>query len=346
MLRRLLHFLTALTPAAALLAPQLAWPESGAASVAVQSSRARPDICVTRPEDVADPGFLDRSFDRISAGICYPGRWVDQFFEDPDDLSADHAYTQLRIIQANRWQDNGERGDELRVRARVRLPNMQERWLLVFRNDEDINDDAQELDRDPASVGIEEDDESTARAALRWARSISRRFELDMDVGARSDLKGYWRARYRYQRPLGESLWWARFSQKGYWEDPDGWGLDTSLQFDRPLTSRLTLRFNHELEWTEERNELDIGLGWTQTASLYHALRKRSAVQYLVGWSGNTKPATSAQVYRTAVRFRRSVWKPWFYYEIEPYAFWPRADDFHGVTGIVGRLEIQLGQYD
>jgi len=43
------------------------------------------------------------------------------------------------------------------------------------------------------------------------------------------------------------------------------------------------------------------------------------------------------------VRFRRSVWRPWFFYEIEPYVFWPRSLGYEGITGIVLRLEVQAG---
>ncbi|MGB1222183.1 MAG: hypothetical protein ACPG43_11610, partial [Alcanivoracaceae bacterium] len=85
---------------------------------------------------------------------------------------------------------------------------------------------------------------------------------------------------------------------------------------------------------------------WLQTASFYQVLGQRSAVQYLVGWSGFTDPVFRKENMRTAVRFRRSIWRPWLYYEIEPYAFWARSNDFEGVTGIVGRLEVQLGRYD
>lgn len=331
----------------AFAASTLFWMDSGLAEEVVPvASLPAVDPCLVRGEDVQEYGLWERSYNVVSSGVCFPSRWVDRFFEDPDSISADPAHTQLRIIYAERWQDNGETGDEVRVRARVQLPNLQERWSLVFRNDEDLTDGSEELDRDPATVGTEDDDETTARAALRWARELGKREDIDVDVGVGSELKTFVRGRYQYRQPIGSSPWWFRFGEEVFWEDPEGWGAQTSVEFDRPLTTRVTFRLNNELEWSEERNQQDIGLGWLQTASLYQSLGKRSAIQYLVGWSGDTKPITAVGVIRTAIRLRRSVWKPWFYYEIEPYAFWPRSDDFHGVTGIVGRVEIQLGRYD
>ncbi|MGB1222391.1 MAG: hypothetical protein ACPG43_12660, partial [Alcanivoracaceae bacterium] len=132
------------------------------------------DPCVTRAGDVADERLWDRSYDVVSSGLCFPSRWVDRFFEDPDEVSDDPAHTQLRVIQANRWQDDDTRGEDLTVRARVRLPNLQERWYLVFRNDDDVIDDGEGLDDDPAEVGVEpaEEEETTVRAAVRWAKKV------------------------------------------------------------------------------------------------------------------------------------------------------------------------------
>ena len=304
------------------------------------------DPCETQPGDVAEFRLWDRSYDVLSSGVCFPSRWVDRFFADPDSGADDLADTQLRIVYANRWQDNDDTGDETLLRAQVQLPNLEERWYLIFRNDEEVADDAYDLDRDPAEVGTEQPEESGARAALRWARRQGQRLSFDTDVGVRSELKTFVRSRYRYRRQVGQSDWWFRFSEKVLWEDPDGWSSVTGFEFDRPITTRMTFRLNNEVEWAEQLNEAGLGLEWLQSASLYQTLGERSAIQYLVAWSGFTKPAVAQQVVRTAVRFRRSVWRPWFYFEVEPFAFWPRSDNFHGVTGIVGRVEVQLGRYD
>ena len=304
------------------------------------------DPCLTQPGDVEQVRLWDKSYDVLSSGICFPSRWVDRFFVDPDAVPEDLADTQIRIVYANRWQDNDDRGDETLVRAQVRLPNLEEAWYLIFRTDEELTDDVYDIDRDPAQVGLADQAETGARAAIRWARQQSQRLSFDMDVGVRSELKTFFRSRYRYRRQIGLSRWWFRFSEKVYWEDPDGWSAVSGFEFDRPITTRLTFRLNHELEWAEDLNEDGLGLEWMQTASVYHTLGERSAIQYLVGWSGYTKPVIAQELVRTAIRFRRSIWRPWFYYEVEPFAFWPRDDNFHGVTGIVGRLEVQLGRYD
>lgn len=315
---------------------------------AAESDTPDVDPCVTRAGDVADERLWDRSYDVVSSGLCFPSRWVDRFFEDPDEVSDDPAHTQLRVIQANRWQDDDTRGEDLTVRARVRLPNLQERWYLVFRNDDDVIDDGEGLDDDPAEVGVEpaEEEDTTVRAAVRWAKKVGGFLDLDADVGVNSDIKSYVRTRYRFYTPLRDGPWWFRFGETVTWEDTEGWSARSAVEFDRPLNTRLTFRFNTEFEWRDVYQAEGLDWSWLQTASFYQVLGQRSAVQYLVGWSGFTDPVFRKENMRTAVRFRRSIWRPWLYYEIEPYAFWARSNDFEGVTGIVGRLEVQLGRYD
>ena len=62
-----------------------------------------------------------------------------------------------------------------------------------------------------------------------------------------------------------------------------------------------------------------------------------------MGFDGFTDPVAAIETWRTSVRFRRSVWRPWFFYEIEPYVLWPRSLGYEGITGIVLRLEVQAG---
>lgn len=85
--------------------------------------------------------LLDRTHARMSRTVCWPSQWFDRFFANPDDMLDDPASTLLRVIGGYRWQDNGDSGNEVRVRASVDLPNVSRRLRLTFRNDDDINED-------------------------------------------------------------------------------------------------------------------------------------------------------------------------------------------------------------
>lgn len=319
---------------------------SGVHAETQQSAEPEPDIVIEQePHPCTNhdgyDGWLDRTHDWMSKTVCGPSRWVDGFFAGPNDVYSDEPGTQLRVIGASRFQDNDGDDQELKVRARVELPNAQHRFSLLFRNDDDTSD---ELRNDLASRPEEVGQNNTGyRAALRWVMDMPDRMDVDLDAGVRSELTAFVRGRYRYRRPIGNTLATFRFTEKMYWEDPDGFGANSLFEVDRPFTPRSTVRFASEWEVSEEFNEDKRGWYFNQSAGVYFRLGDQSGIGASVGFDGFTDPVTAIKTWRTSVRFRRSIWRSWFFYEVEPYVFWPREEDYQGIAGLVLRLEIQAG---
>ncbi len=285
-------------------------------------------------------GLLDMTHNWMSITVCGPSRWVDGFFVGPNEIYTEEPGTHLRIISASRFQEYGGNDDEIKVRAKVELPNAQHKLSLMFRNDDDTSD---ELRNDLASRPEEVGQNNTGyRAALRWVVDMPERMDIDLDAGVRSELTTFFRARYRWTTPISEKATF-RFTEKVYWEDPDGFGANSLFEIDRPFTQRSTVRLASEWEKSEEFNEMKRDWYFNQSASVYFRLGRQSGVGASVGFDGFTAPVSAIKTIRTSVRFRRSVWRPWFFYEIEPYVFWPREENYKGISGIVLRLEVQAG---
>ena len=301
--------------------------------------------CYNLAAGMGEEALLDRTHARMSRSVCWPSQWFDRFFANPDDLLDDPASTLLRVIGGYRWQDNGDSGDEVRVRASVDLPNASRRLRLTFRNDDDINEDfAAPTDTRPQDVGENED--STFRAALNWAARQTERDNIDLEVGVRSQIKTFIRGRYRIRLPMPGERWMFRFTESLYWIDGIGAGTQTRFEFDRPLAARTVLRLISQGEHNEELAGQELGWNLDQSAAIYIRLNSRAALQYSVGAQGYTDPSANVDVWRTSIRYRRNIWRPWLFWELEPFAFWPRLDDYHGVSGVVFRLETQFGMYD
>lgn len=292
-------------------------------------------------------GFLyDRTHQAMSRGVCWSVNWFDRFFSSPDTSLDEPATTLVRVIGAHRWQDDGDIGDEVRVRASVNLPNLSNRLRLTFRNDDDPDDDfATSSDTRPEEVGDNED--STFRAALNWAARQRERDSIDLEVGIRSEFKTFTRGRYRLRLPMPGDKWNFRFTETVYWID-DGTGLGTESRFEfyRPVTTRTVFRLTTEAEHNEDLQERELGWDLSQVAAFYLRLSSRAALQYSVGAQGFTDPSANVDVWRTSLRYRRNFFRPWLFFEVEPFAFWPRIDDYHGVSGVVLRLETQFGVYE
>jgi len=288
--------------------------------------------------------LYDRSHQAISRSVCRSSQWFDRFFASPDSLLDEPGSTLIRIIGAHRWQDNGETGEDVRVRASVEFPNLSNRVRLTFRNDDNIDEDYDTTaDTRPEAVGQNED--SSFRAALGWVARQHENDSFDVEVGVRSELKSFVRSRYRIWTDMPLE-WRFRFTESLYWIDGIGLGAESRFQFDRPLTRRTVLRLITEAEYNEDLLARKLGWDLSQKAVYYFRLSARDALQYSVGAQGYTEPSSSVNVWRTSLRYRRQFLRPWLYFELEPFVFWPRIDDYHGVSGVVFRLETQFGDYD
>lgn len=277
----------------------------------------------------------------MSKTVCGPSRWVDGFFGGPNEVYTEEPGTHIRIIGASRFEEYGGDDSEVKVRAKVELPNAQHRLSLMFRNDDDTSDELRDdLDSRPEEVG---DNNTGYRAALRWVVNMPERMDVDLDAGVRSELTTFFRARYRWSKPIGDNGAAFRFTEKVYWEDPDGFGANSLFELARPVTERSSVRLASEWEKSEELNQMKRDWFFNQSASIYFRLGPQSGVGASVGFNGFTAPVSTIQTIRSSVRFRRNIWRPWFFYEVEPYVFWPRDQNYKGVSGIVVRLEMQAG---
>ena len=276
-----------------------------------------------------------------SRGVCLPAQWVDSFFADEEaDFFA--ARTLVRVIGTSRFQESSQRSDDLRLDARFVLPHTDERLSLILRSDD--QDDDRLSERDNIREEEEEGEEGVFRAALRWGAYQTRRATGQLDTGVRAR-RPFVRARYRYRQPLPLEAQ-ARVNQEFYWRGTEERrGAATELRLERSLTRRTMLRFTSAGETnTRLRNE-NLDWRWSQSASWFWRISKRSAMRATLRLQGHSEPSFRTESRRVSVRFRRSFWRPWLYYEVEPYAFALREDDFAPVPGVVFRLETQWGDY-
>lgn len=286
----------------------------------------------------------DRTHHLGSRGLCLPAQWVDSFFADTDaDFYA--ARTLVRVIGTSQWQENADDLTDVRVDARVALPHTENRLSLILRSDDQADDRLEERN----NILNEEDDgeEGVLRAAVRWAAYQTRRTTARLDLGVRDSnpFVPFARARYRYRQPLPWDMQ-ARANQEFYWRDnEDRRGLASELQLERPLTTNTVARLTASVESNTRMRDENLEALWSQSASWFWRIKRRAAVQASLSVRGHTEPGVRADSRRFSVRLRHSVWRPWLYVELEPYAVAQRTDDFRPRPGIALRLETQLGDY-
>ena len=316
---------------------QQTWVEEGerARDVDVDGAIILPGPCGDwRGDD--ELAWVDRSHAAISRGLCWPTRWFDGFFGNPDDEARASAGTYLSVIAGQRWREDGEDGSRLSYNLRVSLPGLERRLSLVFASEDEEGRDRLASD--------DEEEETAFRAGVRWAVATAENLDIDADATVTSSIRPVFRLRYRQRWSITEK-WVFRFSETLVWRDPDGFYSRSRFDFSRPLMSRSALRFSTRFDWSEENVEEGIGWFWSQSASIATRIDRRSALLYQVSVRGYTEPDTDPSQYLASIRYRRNFWRPWLYYEIEPFVIWPREIDYATTRGIWLRLESRFGRY-
>lgn len=231
------------------------------------------------------------------------------------------------------------------VKLRVVLPQSQQRFRLLLSNEDEAssaaNSDAAQREQ------IASEDNNDVALALRFIRTAKERFRLNYDVGARYKddnaqlfgrlIVGYKRkGKLNFTTSLTNNF--TYFSKSGY---------QNSFRIDhrRNLFGKENLFFRNTLEFSWKEGVKGAGIG--ETIGIYASLgeRRALAVEGITGYSTSLNSGDSDR-YRGAefrVRFRHSVWRPWFYYEIWPSISWSSSNDYEKAYGGLFRIEVTLG---
>lgn len=304
------------------------------------SSYVLPRGCVGLGGD-PDPQWLDQGHFAISRGLCWPVRWIDRQFGDVDEEYGYGAGAYLSVEYQHEWRALRDSDEKLSLSTSVSLPYLEDRLSLFFssRDDQPRGGEA-----DPVNQ-IEEEEEDF-QAGLRWVLEATDAVNLDTDVGVRSGIRPFVRTRYR-QRWSPAEKWFVRVTQSVRLVEETGVDTETVLDIDRETSGGdAVIRATSRLEWSDE-NVAD-GIGWFWRQSLGYAVRidNRTAVNMGAQVQGHTRPNTRAEDYLVSWRFRRSIWRPWFFYEVEPFFNWTRETDFTRDNGLWLRSEIRFGLYE
>jgi hypothetical protein len=281
--------------------------------------------------------WMDRTHSYLSQRLCEPAAWFDGFFGDPRAFEETPVGTFFRLRNEVHWDET--EGVRLRARlmANVSLPRVSNRLrLLVFR-DEDLRGD---FDEEPRLDGSE----TRTRLGLRFIGRDRESSAFDVDATVRANLTSLnpvLRARYRHTRPFTDRTQ-GRFTQMAFWERDDGVGTTTRLDWEWFLDR------NTQVRWTGQGtlSEQSDGVDWASSLVGFRQVDRRSAVRAEVGIAGATRrPGFHTDEYFVNLRYRRSVLRPWLFYELQPARAWPRDAEERKRRGdwrFTATLEIQF----
>ena len=155
-------------------------------------------------------GWLDQTREFSTNRADALAQQLDRFFGLPrSDLEA--AYSSLRLITENRWQEGKGNDIGLRLRGTIHLPAIHERLSLILSEDKG---EGSAYYQQQALLN----ESRTTRLNLEYKLGEDDKHRFDFRIGLRSSLKLRTSFRYRYEAPLSET-WLHRYSQSLYFID-------------------------------------------------------------------------------------------------------------------------------
>ncbi|MBA4381126.1 MAG: hypothetical protein C0406_01045 [Sideroxydans sp.] len=263
---------------------------------------------------------------------------VDRFFGDDRHFQESNK----SVLQLDLTRVTGYNGDGLYVlsgRAKLDLPNTEERLHLTIESDADQN-----LSTDQSRTQQAATKRSTVQsiaAALRFERMYNERWHFSTDTGLQfqgTATTPFTRARGSVTGTLGS--WHAKASETVFWFNTIGAGETTRFDFERLISEPLLFRISSNATWLHDRQNFDL----RQDFSLFHTWDERTALLYQASALGISKPQTHVTDYVFLVSYRYRLHRDWLFFELDPQLHFPAEKQFHTSPALVMRLEMLFNE--
>ncbi len=293
--------------------------------------------------DKAAPGLLSRTIvsaeetrDQWSENWVIFAESVDRYLsnEEPPEHYNNESYLKLQFRET--IAESGEIASDVRIRAKVDLPNTKRKTKLFFNTDADADNELEERVRGGSSgerpgredsvTGVEI---SPASEWHQWKRSAR------IGIRVRTPLVPFGRIRLR--RPFSDWHQWQReFQQEFWWFRDKGWGETTEYSMSRPLAERFRLRYFTALEF-QDRNDYFENV---QILSLTHNFNDRESMEYRVGGFANNEYRSRVTSYFVGANYRNRIYEDWIFFTISPELFFAREDGWDAQASVTFRLDV------
>lgn len=265
-------------------------------------------------------------------------QWIDKFFGENEALESAN-YDFLRLVNTMGWREGEGVKYSPRIRAKVNLPQMNNKFSLMFADSNEIT--SNQFEREAGDeIFFRDRDENKTSAALNYASDVYNRSKFDFRVGIDSSLDSFALIKHTYQVYKSETLSIRNFNFI-FWKETESFGINPRVELDKVINESNLFRWKYSILLSEKSE----GNEWRNTFSWVNRLSKESWLSYDLSINGASEHHYDVDTYRFAIRYRRQLDIKWLYFEIEPELLWQRmAEDIKRklMPGIILRLEIQF----
>jgi hypothetical protein len=314
--------------------PTLAWGEDRTLPETRQADEAgAPEQPATQEDpDNLPVTWVDSSHAYATDQVLALTSWMDDFFGDPTyDLEKPDSL--VRLEWQHSWDEEDDKKARVRLRGKLHMPKISKRLNLLFSGE------------DGDTLGADERKENNDLIGVQYSLGELQRSRVDLTLEAGTwDLRPG--VRYRNQGPISEQAGY-RFTQRLEYKNDEGFYATSELNLDRVLDENSLLRWNNRIIYGEETE----GVEWRTQLSLGQRQRPmHKKHQLVIGYFGSIEGVTDPNYienYRLGVVFRRQVYRPFIFAELEP-SYNLRRDfagqSLSGAWNIIVRIELVLSQ--
>jgi hypothetical protein len=283
---------------------------------------AEEDPCA--PSEHLGGAWIDALNRRVYRSVCGSARWFDSFFGSRRAFAeAERTYGWISTQQL--WSEYDGFDTHLRFRAKVELPNLDQRFkLLVGRlSEEDEVEEARVAEeRDfPGPFRNARDEEWLVGLGYSPVSSTRSRMDYSVGVNTRWPPEPYAKARYRHLVFLDDNRL-MRLRQTLFWRELRGFGTTSAVDYDVRLGQALMLR----LSTTGTITEVSPGVEYWSSATLYEGLGSGRGMAYRLWVEGASDDRVPVHRYGVRVTYRQSIFRDWLFGEVATIVSWPRYE--------------------
>jgi len=288
---------------------------------------------------------VERKRERASEGFVGFVSSVDGYFgQDDETENSNESWARIRLDGVKSGGEDFEL--KPKVKVRIKLPQSEERFrLLLSSEDEEVS--TVSADGGSRRTRLDSSGDQDVSLALRFIRTAKDTTKVNLDIGLRRR-QGLYQVFGRINAAIeGEMVryWTGRISNSFYYYARTGYENRLRFNVSRPLARKRNVWFRTSTAFDWQRGRKGAAIG--QSIGFYGDLGERTAIalEALAGYS--TAVIDDAKRYsgtEIRIRFRQSIWRPWFFYEVWPSVSWPATTDYDQVYGGLLRVEVLLGR--
>lgn len=287
--------------------------------------------------------WLKEQRDYLSGLITDTATSTDKFISKADFDAAIENKSYVRVRFKEYFSKAGFNEFESDIKAKIDLPNSENKIKLIFDSDPDdfesLNNQQREINTGSSGVGDKKDNaiagvqidqgkEQDEDKAEHWKTSF------DIGVKLEIPLDPFTRLRFRRYDDL-PGLWQSRFEQKFFYFESEKGGASSKLDIYRPLGADKIIRSGTWAQYLDSENEWEL----SQVFSHLKQIDGQRSITNEIGISGSSQPK-QVDSYWYRLEWRKLLYEDWLYTSVSPQLSFDRDEGYDARPSIFFQLEI------